>query len=221
MFTYFHVWQNRCRLFRRAQQNLNENEDWTFASHHFGIKTYYRREEDQSLSIKLEGEVKDAALFEQVCVLKEVDLHYKWAPFCTSSMTIADLDKLDLVGWFLIGMPKFGMARDGCFRAVGCDNIQEDGSILLAGQGIHDEMPGAPQHEDTFLTSDPILEKLDIPPSKCVHVIFVIYSFFYHHCRLILGRFICRSSHKDGQWSHDHSKVRSSHPYNFCDVLQH
>jgi hypothetical protein len=160
--------QNRCRLFRRAQRNLNENEDWTFASNHFGIATYYRRETDGSLSLKLEGEVKDAALFEQVCVLKEVDLHYKWAPFCSSSMTLADLDKLDLVGWFLIGMPSFGMARDGCFRAVGCDNIQEDGSILLAGQGIHDIMPGAAQPEDTFLSSDPILEKLSIPPSTCI-----------------------------------------------------
>jgi hypothetical protein len=161
--------QNRCRLFRQAQQNLNENKDWTFASLHFGIKTYYRREADDSLSIKLEGEVKDAALFEQVCVLKEVDLHYKWAPFCSSSLTIADLDKLDLVGWFLIGMPNFGMARDGCFRAVGCDNIQEDGSILLAGQGIRDIMPdakaAAAQPEDSFLSTDPILDKLDIPPS--------------------------------------------------------
>lgn len=108
--------------------------------------------------------MKDAALFEQLCVLKEVDLHYKWSPFCTSSLTVADLDKLDIVGWFVIGVPSFGMARDGCYRAIGCDNIQEDGSILLAGQGVQDIMPNAPGPEDTFLSGDPILEKLDIPP---------------------------------------------------------
>ena len=156
--------QNRCRIFRRAQQNLNETSDWTLASSLFGVKTYYRREDDGSLSLKLEGELKDCPLFEQVCVLKEIDLHYRWAPFCASSMTIADLDKLDTIGWFVIGLPNFGLSRDGVFRAIGCDNILEDGSILLAGQGVQDIPEGAPPAEDTYLCEDPILDKLDIPP---------------------------------------------------------
>ena len=130
----------------------------------FGVKTFYRREEDGSLSLKLEGELKDVPLFEQVCVLKEVDLHYKWAPFCSSSMTIADLDKLDTVGWFVIGLANFGLSRDGVFRVIGCDNILEDGSIIIAGQGIRDLPEGAPAPRDTYLCDDPILEKLDIPP---------------------------------------------------------
>jgi hypothetical protein len=160
-----------------AQSDFSEthNDDWTYASKHFGITTYYRRENDESLSIKLEGDVTGAALFEQICVLKEVDLHYKWSPFCTSSLTIADLDKLDLVGWFVLGMPNFGLARDGCFRAIGCDNIEEDGSIILTGQGIHDRVDdgassGAAAEStnycETFLASDPILDVLDIPPGK-------------------------------------------------------
>jgi hypothetical protein len=158
------------------------NTDWIYASKHFGITTYYRREGDGSLTIKLEGEVSGAALFEQICVLKEVDLHYIWSPFCTSSMTLADLDKLDLVGWFLIGLPNFGLARDGCYRVIGCDNIEEDGSIILTGQGLFDKPPDitatttttaastsldshpTDMNADTFLASDPILQKLDIPP---------------------------------------------------------
>lgn len=128
--------------------------------------------------------MKDAALFEQVCVLKEVDLHYKWSPFCTSSLTIADLDKLDIVGWFFIGMPKFGMARDGCYRAVGCDNIEEDGSILLVGQGIQDIMPNEPPPEDTFLSSDPVIEKLNIPPGTCREVTSVAFRRPTHDPRL-------------------------------------
>jgi hypothetical protein len=144
--------------------NLNVASDWTLASSLFGVKTFYRREEDGSLTLKLEGELNDCPLFEQVCVLKEVDLHYKWAPFCSSSMTIADLDKLDVVGWFVIGLASFGLARDGVFRAIGCDNMFEDGSILLAGQGIRDLPEGAPLPKDTYLSDDPILDKLDIPP---------------------------------------------------------
>lgn len=149
---------------------MNENEEWTFASTHFGITTYYRREEDKSLSVKLEGEMKGIPLFEQVCVLKEVDLHYKWSPFCTSSLTIADLDKLDVIGWLFVGLPKFGLARDGCFRAIGCDNISEDGSILLAGQGINDRKPDTPTPPDTYLSDDPIISKLDIPPGTYENV---------------------------------------------------
>jgi len=156
--------QHRCRLFRKAQKSLTEKEEWVLASAHFGIDTYYRREDDGTLSLKLEGEMKDIPLFEQVAVLKEVDLHYKWAPFCSSSMTIADLDKLDTVGWFMIGLSSFGIARDGCFRAIGCDNIHEDGSILLAGQGIQDLKPGAPEPADTFLCNDPVIQKLPVPP---------------------------------------------------------
>lgn len=111
----------------------------------------------------MEGVIEGVPLFEQICVLKEVDLHYKWSPFCSSSRTVADLDKLDTIGWFLIGLPHVGIARDGCFRAIGCDNIAEDGSILLAGQGVRDIMPGAPPPDDTFLSEDPALDDLDIP----------------------------------------------------------
>jgi hypothetical protein len=189
--------KNRSQLFRAAQMNFsssnnndriinddNNNEnanEWIYASKHFGITTYYRREpSDQSLSIKLEGTVEGAALFEQICVLKEVDLHYLWSPFCTSSLTIANLDKLDIVGWFLIGLPNFGLARDGCYRAIGCDNIEEDGSIILTGRGLYDHPPyissttnsngtastslDSNHPIDTFLSLDPILDKLDVPP---------------------------------------------------------
>jgi hypothetical protein len=91
------------------------------------------------LSIKLEGTIDGVSIFDQVSVLREVDLHYKWAPFCSSSLTIEHLDKLDTVGWFVIGLPHFGLMRDGCFRAIGCDSIYEDGSVLLVAQGINDK----------------------------------------------------------------------------------
>lgn len=143
---------------------MNTNEDWTFASLHFGITTYYRREDDGSLSVKLEGELTGVPLFEQIAVLRAGDLHYKWVPFCSSSIIIAQLGKLDLVEWFMIGIPHFGFARDGCYRAIGCDNMSEDGSIIIAGQGIDDIMPGDHPPEDAFLSSDPVVSTLNIPP---------------------------------------------------------
>jgi hypothetical protein len=189
--------QSRCRLFEKAKQNLTVDDDWTLAQTLFGITTFYRRETDGSLSIKLEGSLDGVPLFDQVAVLREVDLHYKWAPFCSSSLTICHLDKLDTVGWFCVGLPHFGLMRDGCFRAIGCDSIYEDGTVLLVAQGIQDRpedgadskhlepraespesIPTASTKSSTstmfdteeqrqhfeFLSKDPILKKLDIPP---------------------------------------------------------
>ena len=99
-------------------------------------------------------------LFEQVAVLREVDLHYKWSPFCTSSMTIKDLDKLDTVGWAVVGLPQYGLARDGCFRAFGCDCIMEDGNFFLVGQGVEDRQDNVPYDEPFFLEN---MEGIEIP----------------------------------------------------------
>jgi hypothetical protein len=156
---------------------LNENDDWTHASTHFGITTHYRREADNSFSIKLEGEMEGVPLFEQLCTLKEVDLHSNWSPGCTSSLTIAELDKLDTVGWVMIGVPSFGLARDMCFRVIGCDNILENGCIILAGQGLFDRKPNQPPPEDSYLLEDPILSKLDIPAGEKIEINFVMLPF--------------------------------------------
>lgn len=79
-------------------------------------------------------------LFEQLAVLREVDLYHSWAPFCVASTKLAQLGKIDVVSWFLTGLPKFGLSRDACFRAVGCDSMREDGSIILVGEGLGDRM---------------------------------------------------------------------------------
>jgi hypothetical protein len=170
-------------MFRKAKQNLDVDDDWTLAQTMFGVTTYYRREDDGSLSIKMEGRLEGTPLFDQVAVLREVDLHYKWAPFCSSSLTIAHLNKLDTVGWFVVGIPNFGLMRDACFRAMGCDSIIEDGTILLVGQGIADRPQdgvreaslqktnanGTRYSENgnvdgfTFLRDDPVLQELDLP----------------------------------------------------------
>lgn len=143
--------QKRAAVIQRAKANLDHDEGWTRSQKHFGVATYYKRQEDGSVSLKLECELSGVPLFEQVAVLREVDLNYKWAPFCTSSMTVKNLDKLDTIGWAVVGLPKFGFARDACVRAFGCDCMMEDGSFLLVGQGINDRPPGVPYDEPYFL----------------------------------------------------------------------
>lgn len=144
---------------------MDESEGWTLAQTMFGVTTFYRREGDGSLSIKLEGELKGSPLFEQVCVLREIDLHSHWAPFVTSSLTVAYFDKLDTIGWFMLGLPNFGIARDACFRAIGCDCVEEDQSVVIVGRGVEDRQPGHTADEGSrFLSDDPEIKTLDIPP---------------------------------------------------------
>ena len=134
------IQQKRAKLFLRAKQNLTIDDDWIKAQTLFGITTYYRREPDDSLSIKLEGHLSGIPLFEQLAVLREADLYHSWAPFCVASTKLAQLGKIDVVAWFLTGLPKFGISRDACFRAIGCDSMKEDGSVLLVGEGLGDRM---------------------------------------------------------------------------------
>ncbi|KAL7549855.1 hypothetical protein ACHAWF_013122 [Thalassiosira exigua] len=56
----------------------------------------------------------------------------------SKSLKLAQLDKLDVVAWYLLGVPVLGLTRDACYRAVGCDCMREDGSILLVAVGLND-----------------------------------------------------------------------------------
>ena len=86
--------EDRCLLFEKAKIDLDNDDDWTLAQTLFGVTTYYRRESDGSMSLKLEGSIDDCSLYDQIAVLREFDLNYIWAPFVPSSMTVAHLGKL-------------------------------------------------------------------------------------------------------------------------------
>ena len=105
----------------------------------FGVSTSYRREtSDGSLSVKIEGELHGVPLFEQLVVLRECDLYHTWAPFTSKSKKLAQLGRLDVVAWFIVGVPALGLTRDACYRAVGCDCMNENGSVLLVAVGLND-----------------------------------------------------------------------------------
>jgi hypothetical protein len=88
--------------------------------------------------VKIEGELHGVPLFEQLVVLRECDLYHTWAPFTSKSRKLAQLDKLDVVAWFIVGVPALGLTRDACYRAVGCDCMNENGSVLLVAVGLND-----------------------------------------------------------------------------------
>eukprot|EP00580_Thalassiosira_gravida_P020738 CAMPEP_0201680390 /NCGR_PEP_ID=MMETSP0494-20130426/50574_1 /ASSEMBLY_ACC=CAM_ASM_000839 /TAXON_ID=420259 /ORGANISM="Thalassiosira gravida, Strain GMp14c1" /LENGTH=554 /DNA_ID=CAMNT_0048164109 /DNA_START=80 /DNA_END=1743 /DNA_ORIENTATION=- len=134
----FQALENRANLFKSAKENLSTDDDWIHAQTLFGVTTSYRREPNSSLSVKIEGELHGIPLFEQLVVLREADLYSHWAPFLSHSKKLAQLDKLDLVAWYVVGVPLFGVTRDAVYRAVGCDCMREEGGVLLVAVGLRD-----------------------------------------------------------------------------------
>ena len=125
-------------IFQRAKDNSATNKDWIQCHHHQNVTSSYRREKDNSLSFKVEGEISGLPLFEQVAIMREVDLYHFWAPFVNGSKRIASLGgKLDQVGWYEVG--GIGMVRDSCYRAIGCDCMMESGEIVVVAQGLDDK----------------------------------------------------------------------------------
>jgi len=131
----FQKLEHRALLFRRAKRNLTLDDDWTLSYEtDSGLKIYHRREADNSLSIKVEGELSDSPVLEQVAVTREIDLYHHWAPFCIASEKLAQLGPLDAIGWLKIGA--VGLVRDACYRAIGCDSLTEDGCIFITARSL-------------------------------------------------------------------------------------
>ncbi|GMI34916.1 hypothetical protein TrCOL_g13875 [Triparma columacea] len=133
---------NNAHVLRKAKSDLMTDGDWTVAQTLFGITTSYRREEDDTLSIKLEGTLEDVPLFEQLSVLRETDLFHLWAPFVPRAKKLLQVTKIELVSWFVISVPLFGLSRDAVFHAFGCDCMADSGSVLIVASSV-DSYPGA------------------------------------------------------------------------------
>ena len=104
-----------------------------------GISTHYRHEADNSLSVKIEGEVTGIPVFEQLAVVREGDLFDQWAPFCARSSTIKRLGRTDNISWFETTFPIVFLTRDCLFRGIACDNMHENRNIMIVSKGINDK----------------------------------------------------------------------------------
>ncbi len=90
----------RCPMVQHSLHFVDESEDWILGAEMFGIRTHYKKCEDDanSIIVKIEGTMDDLPLFEQMAVLHEIDLYKEWAPFCTDSVLIDKIGKAELYG---------------------------------------------------------------------------------------------------------------------------
>ena len=73
------------------------DESWILGSVMFGARTHYKLLEGGSLLIRLEGELDNLPMFEQLAIIHEVDLFHDWVPFCDKSMTVTKVGPVELV----------------------------------------------------------------------------------------------------------------------------
>lgn len=76
-----------------SDENESENENrWIYGMTMLGVTTHYKVDKDNGyITVRLEGLIDDLPLFEQLCVIHEVDLFKEWVPFCNASKMIAKL----------------------------------------------------------------------------------------------------------------------------------
>lgn len=75
----------------------NVDESWILGQSMFGTKTHYKLLDGGSMMIRLEGDLDDLPMFEQLAVIHEVDLFHEWIPFCSTSRTITKLSPVELI----------------------------------------------------------------------------------------------------------------------------
>jgi len=114
---------------------------WVLGSTLFGTTTHYRLEDDGTMTLRMEGELDNLPLFEQLAVINEVDLFKEWIPFCDRSTTVTRLGQAEIVAYFGVFVPP--LSRDSLIRAYGVDCLQEHGKVLLLGASVDDwPVPG-------------------------------------------------------------------------------
>lgn len=73
------------------------DDSWILGSVMFGTRTHYKLLDGGSLLIRLEGELDNLPMFEQLAIIHEVDLFHDWVPFCNKSMTVTKIGPVELV----------------------------------------------------------------------------------------------------------------------------
>lgn len=90
-----------------------------------------------NLEIRYEGILN--ANIENLCVMiYQVDLFSEWVPFCSYSEDLKNLSPLEKLCFFKIKVPL--LTEFFCFlHGIGIDRIEENGSILIFGEGVNEE----------------------------------------------------------------------------------
>ena len=78
------------------------DDSWSDAGVFFGTHTHYKLTEGGTILVRLEGEMENLPLFEQLAVIHEVEFFKDWIPFCFTSRTVEKLGPAELIAWVAV-----------------------------------------------------------------------------------------------------------------------
>jgi hypothetical protein len=114
--------------------------DWILGITYFGITTHYKKCDDNTILIKIDGVLENLPIFEQLAVIHEVDLFTEWMPFCMESKLVKKVGRAELYPYLNVGLPP--VTRDFLLKAYGADCLKETGKIAIIARSI-DELEGS------------------------------------------------------------------------------
>jgi len=119
-----------------ADNSITTN--WLDGGTMFGCHIFYNIDEKNLLTVRLEGILDDFPIFEQLCVIHEIDLFQEWVPFCNDSKLITKFSKAEVVAYLGLGLTlPIPISRDTLIHAWGADCLDEKGKIVIIGKSVN------------------------------------------------------------------------------------
>jgi len=133
----------RCQEVQTALKELDEVSGatgWRPASDTMGIKTEWKQSasaDDNSLWIKMEGELTGASLVHAAAVAYEVELWPRWVPLCSCAEALCELDPMERVTHLQFDLPM--LKRGAVLHWSLADNLVERQTLLLLGVSVEEQ----------------------------------------------------------------------------------
>lgn len=123
--------RNRSGLHALQDFQQEDDGDWQFGQLYFGVTTHWKPGNDGTIWLKLDGIVDGVDIFNTVAVVRETDMYSVWAPFCSQSLLLQQIGRVELVGYMCFSFPL--LQRDVVIKAFGINACYESRCVLLLG----------------------------------------------------------------------------------------
>ena len=90
---------------REYNMEASADERWTLGLDMFGYRTHYIVEEDGNVLVRISGSQENLPLFEQLAVIRELQLYKEWVPFCDKSEKLHEVARTDVIAYMNIWSP--------------------------------------------------------------------------------------------------------------------
>jgi len=121
-------------LFTDGSEEPPSEENWLLGANLFGTRTWYKEADSGLISVLIRGNQKEIPIFEQLCVVHEVDMWNEFVPFCVQSELVSNVGHAELVAYVNLSVKL--ISRDCCIHAYGVDCLQEHSRIVLVGGSV-------------------------------------------------------------------------------------